>query len=154
MKYIRRSHLFLLLSLLSLAFSPLTQAASYKWTDAQGNVHYSQRPPQNKSYEKIKTPKYRPSPSTAPRPAPASTSATASNSGGSDSDSGEDILEKERANNIEIRKKNCEQSKHNLNAFSTYRRIKETDGTVRSITDVERAERKRQAEQGIKEFCG
>ncbi len=152
MKHLIRLHRYFWLGLLGLALSTPTLAASYKWTDSKGNVHYSQHPPTGKSYEKIKTPKkHRPPSSPAATPA-------ASNSGTGSSKisttNGEEVLKKERANNAEIRKKNCEQSKHNLKAFTNFRRIKDPDGTVRPIPDQERTERIKQAEQGIKEFCG
>ncbi|VAW91346.1 hypothetical protein MNBD_GAMMA21-349 [hydrothermal vent metagenome] len=155
MKQILRLHLYLWLGLLGLALSPVTLAASYKWTDSQGNVHYSQHPPQGKSYEKIKTPRHRPAKSAAPKPAASSSANSSSDADGKEisATGGEEVLKKERASNAEIRKKNCKQSKHNLNAFSTFRRIKEPDGTVRNITDKERAARKKQAEEGIREFC-
>jgi len=147
MKHFLRLHLFLSLGLLSLVLAPLTQAASYKWTDSNGDVHYSQRPPQGKSYEKIKTPKRRPASSSA-------TNRSSADSIDNSTKSGDDVLKKERANNTELRKKSCEQSKYNLNVFSNYSRIKDPDGKVRVITDKERADRTKQAEDGIREFCG
>jgi len=152
MKYILRLHLILGLSLLGLVLSPFSLAASYKWTDSKGDVHYSQHPPQGKSYEKIKTPKHRPASSPTANPASSSSDANAGPNEINASD-GDKVLRQERASNAEIRKKNCEQSKKNLTAFSTYRRIKEPDGMVRNITDKERAEQKKLAEDGIREFC-
>ena len=151
MKHILRLHLFFWLSLLGLALSPFSIAASYKWTDSKGNVHYSQHPPQGKSYEKIKIPKHRPANAPAANPSPASSS----DAGPSErNDKGADkVLREEKASHAEIRKKNCESAKHNLEAYSVYRRIKDPDGMVRVITDKERAEQKKLAEEGIREFC-
>ena len=48
-----------LLSLLSSLFlvillaSPMAQADLYKWVDAQGNIHYGDKPPQNAQLKKI-----------------------------------------------------------------------------------------------------
>ncbi len=151
MKHFLRLHLIFWLSLLGFTFSAFSVAASsYKWTDSKGNVHYSQHPPKGKSYEKIKTPKHR-SPS-SPTPSPSSSDSNA-DKGIDEYNDGSDVLKKERANNAEVRKKNCESAKHNLNAYSVYRRIKDPDGMVRVITDKERAEAKKLAEEGIREFC-
>ncbi|MGD9386124.1 MAG: DUF4124 domain-containing protein, partial [Thioalkalispiraceae bacterium] len=48
--------------LVSTAFvSTTAQAAGmYKWTDEQGNVHYSQHPPRDKQYEKMKVDRGKP----------------------------------------------------------------------------------------------
>ena len=152
MKHILRLHLFFWLSLLGLTLSPFTFAASYKWTDSKGNVHYSQHPPQNKSYEKIKTPKHRRS--SAPTSKPASTGAGSSTiPSEKNTKGGEDVLKNEIASHAETRKKNCEKAKQNLEAYSVYRRIRDPDGTIRVIPDKERAEQLKQAKDGVKQFC-
>ncbi len=120
---------------------------TYKWVDESGNVHYSQRPPPNSNYEKmkVKTPS-----SSGDTEAPASTGQ--GQEAGSNSDSG-DVVASEVAKNQEIRKQNCEAAKKNLQAYTIYKRVQKPDGTVVRLDDEERAKLIEESKAAIKEFC-
>ncbi|MCW9013304.1 MAG: DUF4124 domain-containing protein [Gammaproteobacteria bacterium] len=47
-------HKTFLLACSLIVFPGITQAGIYKWTDEQGNVHYSQEKPKNQAVESIK----------------------------------------------------------------------------------------------------
>jgi hypothetical protein len=132
-----------------LVMTASAQAATYKWTDKDGNVHYSQKPPAEANYEKlnIKTPP----PSSSPTPAPAASGTTAT--GGSGDQESSSIIKKEMAKSQEQREKNCAQAKKNLELYMVYRRVREKDGTVRYLTDEERAKGVNESKAAIKEFC-
>jgi len=66
-----------LLAILLVLGSPASDATTYKWVDKQGQVHYSDSPPQDLPYEVVVVPGRpaaqppTPKPSAAPAPAPA-----------------------------------------------------------------------------------
>jgi hypothetical protein len=126
-------------------------AGMYKWTDEQGNVHYSQQPPRDKQYERMKVDK---APRSASTP-PASSSSTGTSGGSQTSgeSSGSTTVEDELAKNAEIRKKNCEAAKKNLQVFQVYRRVKGEDGKIRVVTEKEREEQIQRSKEAIREFC-
>lgn len=125
-----------------LLVSPL-QAGLYKWTDEQGNVHYSQKPPRDVQYEKMKVDK---------APPPSSTASEASSSEGEVAP-GSKALADEEARNKEIRSKNCAAAKQNLRAYSVYRRVKDETGKIRLVPQEEREEKIKQAKKAVAEFC-
>lgn len=132
---------------LSLLVNSAAQAGMYKWTDEQGNVHYSQSPPRGQEYEKMKVDK-------APRPS----GTTATPQGTADSQTtgqsdGPGTVEDEVAKNAEIRKKNCDAAKKNLQVFQVYRRVKGEDGKIRVVSEKEREEQIQRSKEAIREFC-
>lgn len=129
-----------------LLVSPI-QAGLYKWTDEQGNVHYSQKPPRGVKYEKMKVDK-------APPPSSA-VGDTSDSTGGEPSDGapGSKALADEVAKNAEIRRKNCAAAKQNLHAYSVYRRVKDETGKIRLVPEKERADKIAEAKKAIAEFC-
>lgn len=125
-------------------------AATYKWTDAQGNVHYTQHPPAEGSYERMKVDKSRPS-SSEPE---TDTSTTSSNTAApATSTKNNQVIKEEIAKNEEIRTKNCEAAKRNLEILTVYKRYKDKDGNVVRMDDNERAQKIEEAKQQINEFC-
>lgn len=131
---------------LSLLLSTTLQAGTYKWTDEKGNVHYSQRPPPGKQYEKVKIDKP-PQPS-GTQPAPSDSSPSSSSD-----DSGSDTVEAEVAKNEEFRKKNCEAAKKNLKVYQVYTRVKGEDGKIRVVSPKEKREKIQASKDAIREFC-
>jgi hypothetical protein len=143
---------FSLIAVLMLVI-PLTQAATYKWTDKDGNTVYSQNPPPDGNYERmnIKT-----------SPSSGTDSAQGSDEQPSAADSilqdAEDAnkqkeIQAEQAKAAEIRKKNCEVAKHNLQIYTVYRRIKDDKGNVTRMDDNERMKKIQEAKDQIAEFC-
>lgn len=128
---------------LSLFLSTTLQAGTYKWTDEKGNVHYSQRPPPGKPYEKMKIEKH--SNPTGSKPAPAySTPAD---------DVGSKTVKAEEAKNEAIRKQNCQAAKNNLKLYQVYSRLRDAKGNVREVSPNERKEKIATAKDQIREFC-
>ena len=127
--------------------STTAQAAGmYKWTDEQGNVHYSQQRPQGKQYEKMKVDK-------APRSSGTTTTPSYSSQPSATDDLGSRAVTDEVAKNLDIRKKNCEAAKNNLKTFQVYRRVKGEDGKIRVVSPEERKKGMETAKEQIREFC-
>lgn len=145
----KRLNLVGLTAALALALSGPAQAATYKWVDKDGTVHYSQQPPAGSNYEKlnIKTPppNYNPS---ASQPA-----ASTQSKGGSEDTRSDDLIKKEMAKGKELREKNCEQAKKSLELYTAYRRVLDKDGNVIVLDDNERAKRIEESKQAVKDFC-
>jgi len=116
-------------------------AGLYKWVDDEGNVHYSQKPPENKPYKTIK----------APPPAPQTSKPVEFSEEESDI---EKTIKAETAKNQKLREENCAIGKNNLKSYQTFRRIRSKDGSVRVIDDKERKEQIESAKQLIRDFCG
>lgn len=120
--------------------APALQAAMYKWTDADGNVTYSQTPPPDGAYENIRVPR-------GPAAAPPSTQPdTQAPTGGA----GIDAISAESA---EIRQRNCEGARSNLQTYQVHRRIRNAEGEVIVLDDAERQARIDEAKRHILEFC-
>ena len=140
-------HMYVLFLAILMGFgSTLSQAATYKWVDKDGNVNYSQRPPPDTNYERlnIKTPPPESGSTTPATPAPAAT--------GSDNSSS-DTVAQEMAKNAEIRAKNCAAAKSNLELYTVYKRVRKEDGSVVRLDDNERARKIEESKAAIKEFC-
>ena len=137
-------------------FSLITaaDAATYKYTDSSGNTIYSASPPTDGSkYETIRTPSSGRSSSDDATP---SNGAAGTGGGGSGSTGGgnaKDLIKNEMAKNQEIRQKNCEAAKKNLEAYTVYRRIQDKDGNVTVLDDAERAKKIEESQKAVEQFC-
>jgi hypothetical protein len=120
-------------------------AAMYKWTDEEGNVHYTQHPPTNHPTEVIKP----------PPPAPSNRGYTPPSL--SDGEKKEDAAaeDPEQAKmREEIARKNCEAARKNVEVLTAHRRIRESEGgEVIVLDDKERQRRVEEARKDIKENC-
>lgn len=126
-----------LLLLLSLAFSSGTQAASlYKWTDADGNTHYSQTPPEEGSAQKLQV---KDKPATQPEKP-------------TEKDELPEVSEKE-ARRAEIWRKNCEIARSNLESYKTSKRVMQEDGTIITLSDEMRKSKIQEAQKNIDKYC-
>lgn len=130
----------LLLTIMIVLASTAT-AGLYKWVDSDGNVHYTQNPPQNTPFKTLKEPRPAPQNSQSPYSEPKEKS------------SAEDTIKAETAKNAKLREQNCTIGKNNLNSYQLYRRIQAEDGTVTVIDDKERARQIEAAKQLIRDFC-
>ncbi len=128
---------------LSLFLSMALQAGTYKWTDEKGNVHYTQRPPPGKPYEKMKIEK--PSSANSSKPAPAYSAPA--------DDVGAKTVKAEEAKNAAILKQNCQAAKNNLNLYQVHNRIRDAQGNIRFVSPKEREEKMATAKDQIREFC-
>ena len=142
----------ILMSGLLLSLTPAVHAApSYKWTDEQGNVHYSQHPPRDRESQRlnIKVPR---SSTGGQTQAPSATHNATFGSTGSSSSSG-NIAEQESKKNKELRKQNCEAAKKNLQIYQVSRTIRDPSGKVINLTDSERTAKIEETKKAINNFC-
>jgi len=130
----------LLLTIL-LIFATPASAGLYKWTDDEGNVHYSQKRPQNQEYKRLKAP-----------PTPENNQPLYQSSSKSRKDSRK-TSKAETDMNLQLRAQNCEKSKKNLQVYQIYRRVRDKDGNVKILGDAERANNIENAKKSIAEFC-
>ena len=136
--------------LLTLTISSSPLAGTYKWVDEDGNVQYSQHPPASGKYESIRV-----------RPAPRQ-SADQNNARPSSKEyldkaasqrKDESRIKQELKKTQDLRKKNCETAKKQLEFYTVYRRKKDKTGEYVRIDDNEKAAGLKEAKQGIKDFC-
>ena len=123
-------------------FSCSASAGLYKWVDDEGNVHYSQKPPLEQKYKRLKAPAPAPAPENSQSPYP-STSKNIK----------KDVTATETAKNKKLRDLNCARAKKHLNTYQVYSRIRGKDGTIKIISDEERARETQKAQQSISDFC-
>lgn len=125
-------------------------AGTYKWLDDDGNVVYSQQPPEGRAYETLKTSK--PS-STSLRPTPAGSTFTSDKQTQAKEAQKDTEIQQEVAKAEQMRAENCKAAKHNLEIYTAFRRVTNDKGEVIRLDDNERAALIEQAKEGIKEFC-
>lgn len=140
-------------SVLILGFAGIASAGMYKWTDKDGIVHYSQQPPTEGNYETMRVDTQSPDGSktgSGSQSSPTYTMPGAGKTGGTD---GAKAIKQAEAKGEAQRQQNCEEAKKALQVYTTYRRVREKDGTIIRLDDNERAKRIEQAKSAIKEFC-
>lgn len=142
--------IFITCLLLSLIMMAPANAASYKWLDENGNVVYSQQPPEEGPYEVIKTKKPN---SVSLQPTPAQSSFTESVKERDAEAELDRKVQQEVEKDQQMRADNCKAAKHNLETYTVYRRIKNDQGEIIRLDDNERAKRIQEAKDAIKEFC-
>ena len=130
-------------------------AEIYKWTDAQGNVHYSQTPPDN-AKTKTETIASPPPPAVPPK------EATESLNNRLEADK-VDKLQQAIAdqNTANLKKKqenyrqNCKIAKKNYATYTTHSRVrvKEADGSYTQLTEEQRQQRISDMKAKVTEFC-
>lgn len=132
--------------------TPLAVSAKmYKWTDDEGNVHYTQTPPPDREAKTIAPP---PTPKSVP-----TKKSTPDNGEQEPAEEGEGFTDaykkaikmtpEERAAQIE---KNCRLVKQNLTIYRGASRINEGGKTI-VLTDEERAKRVAEAEADLEKYC-
>jgi hypothetical protein len=146
--HMKRFHQVCISTVLALALGTLAQAATYKWVDKDGHVHYSQQPPADANYERLNIRTQQPSSSSAPAPTQSAPAAS-----GTTDNRGSAVIKEEVAKGEEQRQKNCEQAKKSLELYTVYRRVRDKDGNVVYLDDNERAKRIADSKAAIKEFC-
>lgn len=122
-------------------FASSAFAGLYKWVDEEGNVHYSQKRPQDQKYKRLKP----------PSPVPEDTQPIYKSTANKTETS--DVVATETAKNEKIRADNCAAAKKNLNSYTLYRRIKDKDGNVSYIDEKVRAQKIESAKKAIANFC-
>lgn len=122
-------------------------AGMYKWTDSQGNVHYTQTPPPKGNYQQMTAPRA----PTAPEPAEPQQGAAAPATPKPDQATASDAKRKELE--AEVAKHNCEAARRNLNVYSTSNRVMNEKGEVEVLDDKAREAKIKEANKMIKQYC-
>lgn len=147
MRLIRLGEILVCCATLLLAHS--ASAAVYKWTDAQGRVHYSAHPPADRPAATVNV---RSTPASNGEEAAASdAAATPATKTANNAD--EDKARQERR---EALRKNCEIARQNLAVLQdlTHRRIRLEEGKdAIYLTDEQREEQISKAKAHVQEFC-
>ena len=159
-----------------LAVGPATLGAPevYRWVDANGVVHYTQVAPRDVPFERVspsgRGPAPQPSIYNPVRARPDAPATAATEGEGPTVEAGDPTLTPEqlqRQNELaaeaearlaeiaETRRRNCELAREQFREFTTYARIRiaDPDGTVRILTEDERARRLAEAEEAIVVNC-
>lgn len=120
-------------------------ADSYKWTDDNGQIQYTQIPPKDRPYETIRTRVKEPV-------AQAERAPTAQRETSSDSAKGEVAAAKAEAEKLA---RNCEVAKQNKDLLTTASKIRMTDkdGNPYHLSDDERKKKLEATELQIQNFC-
>ncbi|ARN72818.1 DUF4124 domain-containing protein [Oceanicoccus sagamiensis] len=132
------------LGLISATMLQAEQNGIYRWTDDQGVVQYSDRPPEGVEAVFIKT-------STGKRSTPSAAKTAQSDD---DADEGSESSSQTMEVMPEKDPKLCEQAKRNLKALESARiRITEPDGSKRILTEDEKEGQRANANKFIKVHC-
>ena len=151
----RRVALPLISILFSLFILSTSHAAgtTYKWTDSNGSVVYSQHPPaEGITFERIQT-KAAPRSSSKSYSAPSSSSAKDSIMKDKAARDENALVQKETEKNAAEREENCKKAKDRMRFYQVQRRWKDKDGNVQSLEDDERMIKLNEAKQQVADFC-
>jgi hypothetical protein len=135
---------------LALLLALPAQAAMYKWVDKDGSIVYSEMPPPGaQNVQSIAPP---PRPPEAPAPAEKADAPT-TGTGPVKPVGVNDTNVEVRRQFEEVRRKNCELAKQNLETYRTARRVLTPEQEVVVLDDATRAARIKQAEEDIATYC-
>lgn len=144
-----------------LMFTSLALAGKiYKWVDENGQIHYSSQKPPNQTVETVKVSKGPKVPEPAPTEpaeegaAPSAAEQLAEQDAQDAADevaAREQLAEADRIN----RRKQCELARQNLAALNATVRVTRTNeqGEVVRMTDEERVNALKTAQQAIRQYC-
>ena len=120
----------------------------YKWTDAQGNVHFGSQPPEGQQASAVNPNISQPKAPTQPKP---STTAGAQDEVQEKLDR---AARKEAAEKEAERKTYCDRIRQDLAQMKANPRVRiEDNGELRRLTEEERQDRISKSEASIKENC-
>jgi len=144
----RRLLPLLIIAVLSLV-SSYAFGAVYKWTDAEGNVHYGEQPPPQADAESVRPP---PPPANAPSPASVLENLRKRSKTSDEARAKRAEEQQEAAEKQAEREENCRKARGNLDTYTRTRRIWR-DGTVVRLTDEEWLRKIEEAKKHVAEFC-
>lgn len=132
-----------------LMVSAVHAADSYKWTDDNGQVQYTQLPPKDRPYETIRTRVKDGSNASAEGSAAVTKKATDAATAPTKGELAEAKAEAEKM------ARNCEIAKQNKEMLQTAAKVRVTDkdGNPRHLTDEERKERMQATDVQIDNYC-
>ncbi len=119
-------------------------AGMYKWTDNEGNTHYSQLPPEGRQTQEIAPP-----PQVKPQPRNEEAQAEPAEE---ESTKEPELTPEQKAERDQLYRRNCEAAKKNLDLFQTARRVME-DGELVIITEEDRAKRLEKTREQVEKYC-
>lgn len=137
MEFARRY--LLLIVLLMVPIAGAQAAKLYKWTDEEGNVHYTQIPPTEGPSEVI-------TPEQAPPAQPAAEDESEAEK------SGEGVSASQAAN-MRIKQENCEAARKNLAIYQSATTILQADGTELTLSDEMREAKIQESQKQIEFYC-
>ncbi|MEX1201462.1 MAG: DUF4124 domain-containing protein [Methylophaga sp.] len=143
--------IYCLALLCSLPF--LAQAEIYKWTDKNGQVHYTQQPPVDRPAEHIAPP---PPPAIDPEKAQQQLDELIESQEAEAAAEAEQQKAAQAAEEAEqIREQNCQTARNNLQQYQDNpgRRVMNADGEVTRPTEEERQAKIAEFQQQVDEFC-
>ena len=119
----------------------------YKWTDASGEVHYGEMPPDPKNAQVINV--------HAGPERDQNTGNAETKSAGNDTPAPQDPAERLKKENDQVVKENCKIYQQNLRAMENSARIREKDegGNYHYLTPEQKAKRMKDAQDYIKQNC-
>lgn len=134
------------LAIIGLVTLGTVQAATlYKWTDEEGNVHYSQTRPEGHEADRMEI-RDEATPSAETKTTPSA----------EPSEQGEEAIPQgagQDAERVRVRQQNCEVARKNMEIYKTYRRVRQADGTTVVLSDEMRAAKIDEAQKMIDELC-
>lgn len=128
----------------------------YKWTDENGKVQYTQFPPKNRPYTTMTiTGVKAPAPQAPAAAAPALATEEAAKEEGGKAAKGKAKTDDQSSQFLASKKSNCDVAKKNQETLTSKSRIsfKDKDGKTRLMTDQERADQLKLADEQIKTYC-
>lgn len=147
---------FLILLGLCLFALPLSAAQYYKWTDPQGEVHYSDRPPAGGNYQTLPD-------VVIPTPPEAKTSyeragiLQQAQLQAQAAKAEQQALAREKAQRTAIRAENCRRAQANLETLESHTRLllipEDGEGEPTRMPEEERQRRLAEARTAVAEYC-
>lgn len=144
---------FSLILTLSLVSPPSDAGRIYKWTDANGTVHYGEHPPANHDSQLMNTTTGKSSRGSAGESGASSTEAVDEN----EADANDTQTAPTHAQEVKPAKDKgiCERARSNLEILVERGRIKQADesGEIRYLSDEQKAEQIEAAKKAVKIYC-
>lgn len=142
------SHVYrTLLAAICLIVASPASAKMYKWTDNQGNTHYSQVPPEGRETQEIAPP-----PRVRPQMSEEKTEEAAAQPEGEGGTEESKLTPEQQAEKDQLYRRNCEAAQKNLKLFQTARRVME-NGEMVIITEKDREKRLKKSQEQVKKYC-
>lgn len=148
-----RTVLCLLTALFLLASQAALASKIYRWVDADGQTHFGSQPPEQVHNAEELNLRIQPPSSTG--------QTTTENSTNGSAESSEQPTDEAQAEptkpaiDPEVAARNCRLAKERIDQLSVNfnQRYKQADGTVRPLTDAERAAQTKQMNEVIQKYC-
>lgn len=134
-------------------FMPSYGAKVYKWTDENGQVHFSQTPPREETSEGVRVHNSRPSAGTPSNPYRIPVNKPSDAEKETEEDTA--AASEDEGYSAEEKTELCQRSRTLLSTMqgNPNRRYQQEDGSYRKISEEERADYVSQAQDGIQRFC-